>query len=107
MTNTRSDWTQEISDKATQFSKAVEMRFDARLMSAVRGALGKEKLDQDQVVERTGAAMNLFFDSIVGTAVALIAKHANSSAEIEERVLSNVKRWFNAVREAEARNVNH
>lgn len=104
---TDSDWFSIIDERARKLSKAVELRFNNRLVGAVNKVIGDEELTQDEVIERTGAALNAFFDTMVGTTVGLVFKHANGSLEMEERVVANVHRWFQAIRAMEEKNGNH
>lgn len=107
MKQTKSDWLTLVYDKANNLAKANVIRFDNRMATTLRKVLSTEELNQDEVVERTQVVINSFFDSIVHTTVGLIAKHANSSEEMEKRVVANVQRWFSAFRAMEKKDANN
>lgn len=103
---TKSDWSSVVDEKAKKLSRALEVRFNDRLAETVNKVLGAEELGEQEVIERTGVILNSFFDTMVGTTVGLISKHANPSEEMEQRVLANVSRWFVAIRAMGEKNGN-
>lgn len=103
----KGDWAELVRVNAKRMSKAMELRFDNRMQTTLGKVLGNEELVEDEVVERTSFVMNEFFDIMVGTSVGLLCKHVNSSKEIEDRTLANVRRWFEAMRAWGEKNANN
>lgn len=101
-------WQNIIRENAQTLARAVETRFDSRMRVTISKVLGMEMLDEQAVVFRTGEVINKMFDMMVGTTVNVIIRHANSSKDIEERVVSKVRYWFEAIRDLEgSKSVDH
>lgn len=99
-------WMKTVDARAKTFSRAIEARFDSKLSKTLDEIL-TEKPTEKEVVEKSGMVLNSMFDVFLGTCIGMICKHANSSVEIEQRVVANVHRWFEALRAMGEKNGNH